>query len=233
MPCPLEKADIRVLSVETAMSNLIPPQEEYTQHVWFKQETDQALQRLRIKKGNSPWIKAYTWNENGVSRLKIQPKHPSDVNKKPEKWKKTHKSFYPFPKKTRCQIISEPTLLFHLLSRIDTKKTRFPLELCIFGKKELHRVIIRLMRLEPLKVSFESYGLQGTRRIEKNVTPLVFFISEPPSQDKKKREQFSLLGLRDEIFIFVDPKTRLPVRLMGKTSKFGHIVLALTGAWLK
>ncbi len=233
MPCPLERPNIQVLSVETALFSLIPPREEYCQHVWFEPETGRVLQRIRIKKGYTPWIKAYRWSENGVRRLRVRPKHPSEVNSKPGKWKGRHSSFYPYSSYAdACPVISEPTVLFHILSRIDTKNTQFPLELCVFGKKKLHRITIRLMKLEPLKVSFESYSFQGSRRIEKKVTPAVFFITEE-QPGEKSRETFSLLGLRDEIFIFMDPASHLPVRIMGKTKKFGHVILALTGAWLK
>jgi hypothetical protein len=90
------------------------------------------------------------------------------------------------------------------------------------------------MRLKPLKISFEAYGLQGERRIEKTISPIVFFVtSSSATEEKKGDETFSMLGLQKDIYIFLDPKTRLPVRVIGKTKKFGDMVLALTGAWLK
>ena len=233
--CPLEGEDLKVLSVETTLSTLIPPQEEYAQHVWFNTKASGALQRIRWKKGPHPWVKAYRWGEKGVSRLKIQPASPSEVTKNPGIWTKKRRSFFGYSRGAEdCPTISEPTLLFYLLSSIDTKRSRFPLELCVFGKKELHLVTVRLVKLKPLKISFESYGLQGERRIEKNIRPLVFFITASPDEENEEgRETFSLLGLREDIYIFLDPETRLPVRVIGKTKKFGDMVLALTGAWLR
>ena len=235
MRYPLAGEDIKVLSVETTFSTLIPPQAEYTRHVWFNRKTGGALQRLRWKKGAHSWLKAYKWGDSGVSRLKLRPSGPSEVTEKPGSWTGKHRSFYPYPPGVKdCSTITEPTLLFYLLSDIDTEKSRFPLDLCVFGKKRLHRITIRLMRLKPLKISFEAYGLQGERRIEKTIKPLVFFItSSPAAEEKTDDETFSLLGLKEDIYIFLDPKTRLPVRVIGKTNRFGDIVLALTGAWLK
>ncbi len=234
IPCPLKKADMQVLSAETVVSNLIPPQEEYTQHVWFRQSDADAVQKLRLKKGTHPWIKAYRWEKNGVSRLKIQPRTPSQVNLECSKWTKKHKSFYTYSRgRETCRIISEPTLLFYILSAMDLRKNKFPLEVCVFGKKELHFLTIRKMKLKPISISFESFGLQGEKRIEKTIRPLVFYISESsgPNQNRRK-EPFSLLGLHEEIYVFVDPATRLPVRIIGKTKRLGDMVLALTGAWL-
>jgi len=233
MPCPLEDAGIQVLSAETAITNLIPPQEEYIQHTWFRRKDVGAIQRLRHKKGSHPWLKAYRWEANGVSRLKIQPGEPWQINKECSHWTKKHRSFFSYSKgHESCRTVSEPTLLFYLLSAMDYKKNDFPMEVCVFGKKELHLLTIRMMRLKPIKISFESYGLPGEKRIEKTVRPLVYFISESPGHEKD-HEPFSLLGLQEEIYIFVDPATRLPVRIIGKTKRLGDMVLALTGAWLR
>ncbi len=233
MPCPLEEANTKVLSVDTAVSTLIPPQEEYIQHVWFNKKNGKAYQRIRWKKGAHAWIKAYKWEERGVRRLKLQPRGPHEINLAPGKWTRKKSSFFPYAQDAEsCHVISEPAVLLYLLSIIDTRQVRFPLELCVFGKKQLHRVTIRLMRLKPLKISFESYGLQGEHRVEKTIRPMVFFITTLP-EEKKKREPFSLLGLREDIYIFIDPETRLPVRIMGKTKRAGDMVLALTGAWIR
>ncbi len=235
-PCPLEGPDIRVLSVESAVSTLIPPQEEYIQHVWFNRKTMNTYQRIRWKKGSRPWIKTYTWGKTGVQRLKLQPSGPMELPFSPDKWTKKHKSFFTYPRggRTGCGIISEPTILLYLASVMDPKRTSFPFELCVFVKKQLHKVTMRLVRLKPMKVSFESYGLQGQHRVEKTVKPLVFFItSSPVDPEDKKHEAFSLLGLQEEIYIFIDPETGLPVRIIGKTKRIGDMVLALTGAWLR
>ncbi len=235
MPCPLPGRDLGIISVETAVSTLIPPQSEYSQHVWFNTKTGSALQRIRLKNGTHPWLKAYRWQEDGVSRLKIRPDKPEEFSLPPDKWNKRHASFFKYPQKEvkACPVISESTVLLHLLSMIDVGKTRFPFQLCVFGKKRLHRVTVHLAKLKPLKIAFESYGLQGERRIEKTIKPLVFLITSA-SMDKKgeKDEAFSLLGLQDDIYIFLDPGTRLPVRLIGQTKRFGEMIIALTGAWI-
>jgi hypothetical protein len=230
--CPMVNRNAWILTAETVTFSLILPQDKYVQYVWFNPLDLRAYQRIRWRRTATPWIKIYKWQRNGVSREKFRPAMAEEASKTPDKWSKKTNSFYKYPRDMEdCHVISEPTLLFYLLSSLDTAGMGSPFELCVFGKKQLHRLTISPERSQALKITYKIQRPGQEKIVDKKVKTLVFGITSAsvPSDDKD-HEIFSLLGLQKKIRLYLDPSSHLPLRITGVNKNLGELEFELIEA---
>jgi hypothetical protein len=204
--------------------------EQYSEKIWFDAVDGQAYRRIRWRKGGDPWVKIYSWTDQGVRRQKIQPAGRYERNQPPIKWTRSSESFYPYPQNTvKSRAISDPTCLLYLLSSLDPQNLKSPVEIFVFGKEQLHRLTCRREKSPPLTVSFNTHSSAGTARINATISPIVFSVTaESSAYAGRESETFSLLGLEKDIRITVDPSTHLPIRVSGKNPLWGELVLDLS-----
>ena len=185
--------------------------------------------RIRMSSDDTPWIKSYCWEKKGVRRQKIQPENTREMKEAPAKWTKHTEAFYMYPEKAaECEAISDPSLILVLLSNIEPDSQSVPYNICVFGKKQLHRLTIKEEKSSLLKVAYKERSLSQETAIEGQIFPLVFSIStENITPETTGPETFSFLGLEKDIHIYVDFEKRLPVRISGTNNSIGRLVLDL------
>jgi len=206
--------------------------EQYSEKIWFNAVDGRAYRRIRWRKGGAPWVKIYSWTDHGVRRQKIQPAGRSENNETPIKWSRTSESFYSYPPNLgHSKAVSDPMFLLFLLSSLESPEQKSPFEIFVFGKEQLHRLTCRREKSSPLAVSFKIHSSAGEVGINHPVQPIVFSVAAEPFASKgKKLETFSLLGLEKNIRITLDPVTHLPIRVSGRNSLWGELVLDLSEA---
>jgi hypothetical protein len=204
-------------------------QGQYEEKIWFDKTAARPHSRIRMSSDDTPWIKSYCWEKKGVRRQKIQPENTSEMKEAPAKWTKHTEAFYMYPEKAaECEAISDPSLILVLLSNIEPDSQSNPHNICVFGKKQLHRLTIKEEKSPPLKVAYKERSLSQETAIEGQIYPLVFSIStENITPETTGPETFSFLGLQKDIRIYVDSEKRLPVRISGANNSIGRLVLDL------
>jgi hypothetical protein len=222
------------VTVET-MVRLIPFfTERYTEHLLFDAATGRACRRIRRRDGNDPWIKAYYWTPQGVRRQKISPAGANEKKQPPLQWTRRIQSIYTCPAESGCPLISDPGVLFHLLSVIESSGLPLPYVLCVFGRQQFHRLTLDNQPSVSMNVAFNLHSPPAENRVEAQIIPRVYSVSaEPIMPTTADPEKFSLLGLETDIRIHIDPSRRLPVRVSGKNAELGNLVLHLKDATLK
>jgi hypothetical protein len=222
--------EMKLMAVEMKAEGLFFLNEQYAEKIWFHAGDGRAYRRIRWRKGGDPWVKIYAWTEKGVRRQKIQPAGREESKQDPVKWTKTTESFYPHPPDTvSSEVISDPALLLYLLSALDPLNLKSPFEIRVFGKEQLHRLTCRREKSLPLTVSFKTHSSSGVAGTNTTITPFVFSIeAESPGSQVRNPETFSLLGLQKNIRIYLDPSTHLPVRVSGRNSIWGELILDLS-----
>lgn len=219
----------KLLTVETSSRSVGFIQNQYEEKIWFKEKTLRSDMRLRLSNGDSPWVKSYCWGEKGVRRQKISPGDPSENKQPPAKWRGRTVSFYAYPEGViGCDTISDPSLVLYLLSTVRSARLPKYFEMCVFGRKQLHRLTIEQKKYPSLKVSYKARLSSKEVAVEEKITPAVFSITaEALAPDEGELETFSLLGLNKDILIYTDREKRLPVRITGTNNTIGGIVLDL------
>lgn len=221
--------DDTLLTVQSSFTGMGFSQGQYEEKIWFKEKAIRPYKRIRSKNGDAPWVKSYCWEDKGVRRQKKQPGNFRENKMPPTKWTKRTVSFYEYPDEVAgCDTISDPSLVFYILSTLEPGRQQKPFEICIFGRKQLHRLTIRQEKSSPLQVSYKTRFLSQKAAVEDQITPFVFSITpDTLAPDTREPEIFSFLGLHKDIRIYMDPEKRLPVRISGTNNSIGDLVLEL------
>lgn len=202
---------------------------------WYDPRDIKALQRDRMRLGHEKWQKIYRFTVPGVFRLKIKPQDSKEDELPPEQWTKVSDAFYAYDHEgLKCATVLEPSGLLYLVSANGFVLPERPRSLCVFNKKQLHRVKVSLNGHRRMKVNYlEKSGGNQIRR-EKTIEAVkISFQPRALVPEDKQSEEFSFLGLKGEFDIYVDPASNLPVRVSGKTSIFGKVDIKLQEVELK
>ena len=231
---PAEDKDSSLLTLKWSLQGMLA-QGKYEVKVWFNTANGLPYKRIRFRNDGDPWVKRYYWEDKGVRRHKIKP-GVSAENKQPSiKWTDRKEHFYEYPiESDGCSSISDPSLIFYLLSTLDPEVLRAPKEICVFVKKQVHRLTIQQAKSSPIEVSFKTQtASQREETINNQINPLVYSIKTTAlAPEKMAAESFSLLGLHKDILIYMDPEKQLPVRISGTNNFIGKIDLELRNAKL-
>lgn len=221
---------MKLMVVDLSAEGLPLLDEQYSEKIWFDAADGRAYRRIRWRKGGESWVKIYSWTDQGVRRQKLQPADRYERSQAPLKWTGIRESFYPYPRNMiHSSPISDPTYLLYLLSNLEPRNLKSPFEMFVFGKGQLHRLIVRQEKSPPLTVPASIRSAVGGAGMNGTITPIVFSVTVESSAYKSREpEIFSLLGLERDIRITVDPATHLPIRVSGKNHLWGELVLDLS-----
>jgi hypothetical protein len=197
--------------------------------IWFNPVNAASLGRIRLRRGDDDFKKTYRFTEQGVFRHRIEPKNKKEDSLEPERWTDIKDSFYPYDlTRLGCPFISERSLLVFIVSAADFSRNNEPLSLCVFGKRQLHRVQLQKQGLHPLSVNYIEKTQQTTTRKQGTINALKITITaEPMDSDLKQAENFSFLGFHSNIVIYLEPTSRLPIQAEGVIPTIGTAQLKL------
>jgi hypothetical protein len=197
--------------------------------IWFDPTNASAFGRVRLRRGEDDFKKIYRFTDQGVFRHRIEPKDKKEASLAPEKWTDIKDTFYPYNKKElNCPVVSECSLLIYLLSAAPISKINDPVSLCVWGKRQLHRVQLRNEGTLPIKINYIQKKHQVETRIEGTVRALKFAITAHPIETQlEDAENFSFLGFHKDITIYIDPSTALPIQASGIIPTIGKADLVL------
>ena len=226
--------DSKLLTLKWSLTGILA-QGQYEVNVWFKTADGLPYKRIRSRYDDDPWVKNYYWEDKGVRRHKIKPGDSAENKQPSTKWTDRKEHFYKYPTESAgCGSVSDPSLIFYLLSTLDPDTLQDSKKICVFGKKQVHRLTIRQEKSSPIEVSFKAQASsQKEETIKEQITPLVYSIKTTPlAPEKMEPEKFSLLGLHKNIRIYMDPEKLIPVRISGTNDSIGKLDLELQNAVL-
>jgi len=203
--------------------------------VWFNPHDATALGRIRLKRGEDDFKKVYRFTKQGVFRHRREPKDQQETPQNPENWTDVKDTFYSYNlAKLGCPNVSERLVLVYIVSAAEILKSDKPLTLCIFGKRQLHHARLRPLGLQSLKIDFVEKKQQATIRRQGKIDAFKIALeTQPLESDLEEMEKFSFLGFHEDIVIFIDPVSKLPIQVSGKIPKVGNSTLKLKEVQLR
>ena len=200
--------------------------------VWFDPGDVTALGRYRLRRGEDDFEKTYRFTRQGVFRHNREPQNKTERQLEPDKWSRKVDHFYPYDQEQLgCPVVSDRLLLIYIVSVLAPVEADPPPSVCVFGKRQLHRVTLHRDGRETIAVDYlaNSPASQTPRRekvealrIRLETNPLASSLAEP--------ENFSFLGMHRDIVFFVDPRSRLPLQISGRIGNVGAGSLKLLEA---
>jgi hypothetical protein len=203
--------------------------------VLFDPNRANSLYRVRLRRGKDDIKRAYWFSGEGVHRLRRLPENKGEASLDPAKWTAVKTSFYPYDlTRLECPQVVDPMLIIYLVSTAPMEKEGEVLSLCVFGKQQLHQVRLRVEGLQTLEVDYSVNSGEGKVEIKGKVDGLrVTLEAEPLVSDKKNAENFSFLGMHEDIAIHIDPELRTPLQVSGKIPTVGAVTLKLREVKMK
>jgi hypothetical protein len=127
-----------------------------------------------------------------------------------------------------CPFVTERSLLVFIISALEFSNNDDPLSLCVFGKRQLHRLQIKKKGIQALSVNYIEKKHQTNVRKQGTVEALKISIaSEPMDSTLKEPENFSFLGFHNNIVIYIEPAAGLPIQADGVIPTVGKAQLKL------
>jgi hypothetical protein len=217
------------MTIDTTLDPRLQPEVNIHNKIWFNPEDAAVLGRVRLRRGGDDFKKIYRFTDQGVFRHRIEPKNEKEASRAPEHWTAIKDSFYPFDlNRLGCPLVTERSLLVFILSIIDFSQYNDPQSLCVFGKRQLHRVQIQKQGLQTLGVNYIEKKQQSTVRKQGTIDVLKISIAaKPMDSGLKEPENFSFLGFHNDIVIYIEPVTGLPIQAEGVIPTIGKAQLKL------
>jgi len=230
IPLPSTGQEVYNLEVNRIIDHIFSRAVRLWNQVLFDPIQANSLYRVRLRRGKDDIERAYWFSGEGVHRLRRMPKTKGETLVDPGKWTDVKASFYPYdPTRLECPQVVDPMLLIYLVSAAPISKDGEVLSLCVFGKQQLHQVRLRVHGLQTLEVDYSEKAGEGEVRKKGKVGGLrVTLESEPMVRDKKNAENFSFLGMQQDIAIHIDPELRIPFQVSGEIPTVGAVTLKLS-----
>jgi hypothetical protein len=199
-----------------------------TQTFWFEPDLT-ALEIDKQESGRRNYVKTYRYAEDGVYRRDRRPLE-GEAERPPEAWSKIEHHEYPHPAALDGARISDNAVLFYAASAAELDAPGDRLAFYTFGKKQLSRVELVVEAVEEIEVSYTEVGPQGERRVSGPVEALRIAINPGPATPGGAAGEFEFLGLEEDVRVFVDPVSRLPLRVTAGMDIVGSVDIDLRRA---
>jgi hypothetical protein len=194
-----------------------------TNTVWFDPQDAAALGRYRLRRGEDDFEKIYRFTDQGVFRRNREPRSKEEARGEMEQWSFNVKTFYDHElAQLGCPVASERLLLIYIASAAAGLSNGQPLSMCVFGKRQLHRVQLKAQGSRSVKVDFTERQQQAQTQRQGEMEALAIALeTEPMASTLDEPENFSFLGMHKNIVILLDTQSNLPLQISGTILKAG------------
>jgi hypothetical protein len=215
--------EVMLIEVRTRIEPLALSPVTLESRVWFAPREALPLQRFRSRRGEADFDQSFRFTHEGVFRRQLEPRTPAETPLPAARWTKTDESFYAYP---GGPAPTETSLLIYILSAADFAAGGEPLVLNVFNRRQFHQVALRAdpARSLPADLTVRKPGSEA--QVQRTVTAVpVRLESRPLDPQAREKEDFSFLGLKNDIVLFIEKDSRLPVQVNGMIPGVGHVEL--------
>jgi hypothetical protein len=230
IPISMEYPKVGQLTVNRTIDSTFGAKTTTEDKIWFNPTRASALGRIRTRRGDDDFLKKYRFTDLGVFRFQKEPADKIELKLSPDKWTNIGENFYTHNlKQMGCAVASERSILLYAASVGVFSDNLHTLSLCVFGKRQLHRVRLIATGVQSLLVKYIEKRRDTLVAKEVSLEALKIALeTQPLATDLNETENFSFLGLQSNIAIFIDPASGLPVQISGDVPKLGTLHLKLT-----
>lgn len=199
-----------------------------TTTLWLDPTSGAALQRTQRSDGSRPRHRVYRYTDSGAWHRTHWPASAAEEKLPPDQWTERSEGLRPYPAEAAGRVITEPTALVWLVAAADLSRPGETLEILSFSRRHVHRVLVTVTGTRTVTVDYlESAG--GTEQRKKgSVQAVRVLIRGTPLKDEGgEDDEFELLGLRGDIELLLEPRSRVTLALGGKAPVVGQIAMKL------
>ena len=195
---------------------------------WFEPDLT-ALQRTQTETGRKNIVRTYRFLESGAYRWDTLP--AAGQEKAPHSsWTQHSSQFYPYPDNLPAHKMTDNNIIFYAMSAANLQNDGDSVVFLTFDKEHINRVEMVLQGTEELETDYVAHGPNGKKRINETVKALRLAIKASPVDKNVTKSDFSFLGVKGDISVYIHPQTRLPLQVSGNADYIGKSNIVLTRA---
>jgi hypothetical protein len=194
-------------------------------HLWFDPMDGTPLFLVRTRDGIDDYYQQFRFTREGVFRRQREPASSAEAAGRPESWTKLGEHFYDYPPdEMNCHPVLETSTLIYLLSAAVEKETHEMGPLCVFHKRQLHRVRFQTATAESVGFDYlEKKGETETRRSGTAPARRIRIESRPIGSYRGQVEDF----FRDGTVLVQNIEGGLPLLVSCEVPWVGRVELKL------
>jgi hypothetical protein len=187
-------------------------------------DTGAALQRTSHDSGSRYRHRIYRYTDIGAYNRtrwpvgKAEEKLPDDQW---PQWSEAGEGMTAYPEAAVGSILTDPAGLLYIVGAAPLDKAGDLFVIYAYVRGHVHRVEIEVAGREQIKLSYEEHGKQVVKHKDKQEA-LKLLIRGEGLDDGDSEDEFELLGLRGDIVMHIDPRTRAPLQIEGRVKIAGH-----------
>jgi hypothetical protein len=194
-------------------------------HAWFDPRDGTPLFLVRTRRGLDDYYQQFRFTQEGVFRRQREPASTAEAAGPPESWTKRGEHFYAYPpNEMNCLPVLETSTLIYLLSAASEKVLHHQGPLCVFHKRQLHRVSLKATPAESVGFDYlEKRGETEIRRSGKMPARKIRIESRPIGSYRGQVEDF----FRDGTQLVLSLDGSLPLTASCDLPLIGDVVMKL------
>ena len=196
-----------------------------TDAIRFQLASAATLTRQKQKHGNNPYAKLYRFAEDSVTMERSEPADVDEATAAPASWSRRRSETFDSPPGA-CARVVDPSVVLYLAAARNWRASPSPFTVCTFSDGKFSRLVIALEGEEEIRVDYEVVEAGGTTRRDETVKALVLAL-DAESLVGEGKDQLEVLGLEEDVRMYIDPETGAPVRFTGKMDKLGQVEVEL------
>lgn len=194
-----------------------------TDAIRFRLADADTLTRRKQKHGNNPYAKLYRFADEQVTMERSEPADVDEATGDLAAWSRRRtETFGSAP--GACGRVVDPSVVLYLAAARGWQAGD-SYSVCTFSDGRFSRLVIGVAGEEEIRVDYEIEGA-GVSRRDETVVALVLEL-DAESLLGEGEDQLEVLGLEEDVRMYVDPQTGAPLRFTGKMDKLGSVEVEL------
>jgi hypothetical protein len=194
--------------------------------------TGAAVQFRNVESGRRVRERIYRYTDTGASMWTRRPVE-GDEDTALDSWPPPSSDFRPYPAPAVGEKIIDPTGLLYILAASALAAPGDSLELIVYVRKQAARLVITVDQV--VSVAELTRGNKSLAEIlaSADAKQALLLRLDPQPLAGPEDVEFEFLGLNRDIKIWLESKTRLPLRVQGKAKIAGEVTINLVSAELR
>jgi hypothetical protein len=209
-----------------ALSSVVNNSEQIV--VTFDPANGQMVTRSRLSRGKGQRMKSYEYEDSFALRERRNPN--ADSGAPPQEWPVTSQSKVTLPNSAADTVLTSGHLLILLAQRLQAQGPDNSLSVLVHTDLNFYRVRLTSGNGIPIEVDYQVAGEGGASGTRETYGVAVQI---QPEGTLEEDNDFDLLGLEDDIILFFDRKSGLPLQIRGVAPRIGSTSINLRSVTMR
>jgi hypothetical protein len=145
-----------------------------------------------------------------------------------EEWSETGEGLRAYPAAAVGSVVTDSGGLLYIVGAAQLNEPGDKIEILAYARSHVHRVQVEVTTPETIKVDYREHNGDNSVERKGKQQVMTLLIRGEGLDDGDDVDEFELLGLRGDIIMHMDPKTRAPLQLNGRVKIIGRVTLRIT-----